>query len=135
MLVKPTDRWLGRSQRIPRGRKIDRNGLNPIEVTEEESRWLAENFFAFPVADESAPPISPLLDSQTAPPTSDESNIQQTILDYLNTTPPAQIAQEIKGIGRQTADQMAVARPLDYGEVEAILNDRQIKAIKAFLSS
>lgn len=137
MLVKPTDRWLGKTQRIPRGRRIERNSLNnPVEVTEEEARWLAENFFAFPVADESAPPIpsTPVPNGQAVPPPSDESDIQQKILDYLSNTSPAQIAQEIKGIGRQTADQMAAAKPLDYGEVETILNDRQIKAIKTFLS-
>lgn len=47
VLVKPTARWLGRTQRIPRGRKIERNGLSGvIEVTEAEAKYLLGNFFA-----------------------------------------------------------------------------------------
>lgn len=161
VLVKPTARWLGKTQRIPRGRKIERNGLRgAIDVTDFEARYLLNQFFVV-MADETedppvAPPINPAEEESTEeipaeeipaepaevtppadiPPEPETLPTEETlVLDYLNATEPEAIAQQIKGIGRKTADELAAARPLSWDEVNEILSDRQLETLVAFVKS
>ncbi len=145
--VKPTARWLGKSQRIPRGRKISRNGLyDPIEVTQDEANYLTKNFFAVVVTEAvaeavvevSADPVASENDQSGSPsgePDPPEFNLETLCLEYLNQHSAEEIARDIKGIGRKTADELVEARPLDWEAVQVILSDRQIDAIKAFIGS
>lgn len=151
VLVRPTARWLGKTQRIPRGRKINRNGVSgAIEVTEPEAQYLTGNFFAV-ILDETglesaaalaSPPETEnpaetveteepaALNPEPTPP-SDET----LVLDYLNATEAEAIARQIKGIGRKTADDLVAARPLSWEVVQGILSDRQLETVVAFVRS
>lgn len=165
VLVKPTARWLGKTQRIPRGRKIERNGLSgEIEVTEAEAKYLLDRFVAVAVempeasADpkDTPPPADPLERSTEegsppepteevppevppvetdAPPTDAPPSEETLVLHYLNATEPEAIAQQIKGIGRKTADELVAARPIAWDKVNEILSDRQVEALVAFVTS
>lgn len=149
VLVKPTARWLGKTQRIPRGRKIERNGTNgAIDVTEAEAKYLLDRFFVVRVDEEpsTSPPADaprePLEDiptdpaEETLPAETDVLPSEETlVLDYLNATEPEAIAQQIKGIGRKTADELIAARPLTWEAVNKILSDRQLETLVAFVKS
>lgn len=159
VLVKPTARWLGRTQRIPRGRKIERKGLSgAIEVTDSEAKYLLDRFFVEVVEtpgnppaklpeEEAPPPADPLGESskehippeptEVPPPAETEAppSEETLVLDYLNATEPEVIAQQIKGIGRKTADELVAARPLAWEAVNEILSDRQLETLVAFVKS
>lgn len=156
VLVKPTARWLGKTQRIPRGRKIERNGLSgEIEVTEAEAKYLLDRFVAVVVempeasADpkDAPPPADPLERSteegsppepteEVPPVETDAPPSEETlVLQYLNATEPEAIAQQIKGIGRKTAEELVAARPLSWEKVNEILSDRQMETLIAFVIS
>ncbi len=166
VLVKPTARWLGRTQRIPRGRKIERNGLSgKIDVTDAEAKYLTGNFFATLAEEpeEGAPqepgeppeetheevpagqPEGSPVEEETPEEADQEGDAQESgetpppeetlVLDYLNATEPEAIAQQIKGIGRKTADELVAARPLTWEAVNEILSDRQLETLVAFVTS
>lgn len=162
VLVKPTARWLGKTQRIPRGRKINRNGVSgTIEVTELEAQYLTGNFFAV-VLDEAGLESAAALESTTKtedPKETAEAQLtdkelpveteepaglnpaptppsdKTLVLEYLNVTESEAIARQIKGIGRKTADDLAMARPLSWEVVQGILSDRQLETVVAFVKS
>lgn len=152
VLVKPTARWLGKTQRIPRGRKISRNGMSgTIEVSADEARHLLRGFFISLVEEEGdsllavqlesgvpdsleegSAPSTPIGDLATV--ASVPSN-ESLVIDYLNTNESEAIARQINGIGRKTADDLAMARPLEWESVQAILSDRQLEAVIAFVTT
>lgn len=162
VLVKPTARWLGKTQRIPRGRKINRNGVSgAIEVTATEAQYLTGNFFAVVLDEAGLNPPAVLVSTPATGASAETTKAQLTdeelpveteepvvstlvhappseetlVLDYLNATDPEAIARQIKGVGRKTADDLVDSRPLDWEAVQVILSDRQLEAVVEFVKS
>jgi hypothetical protein len=152
-LVRSTPKWAANQIQVPGVGRVFRPVSNAIvTMPDEVAAWLAENGFVEIVGGLPSPPPGiprsvkkeggrspdPPLGSSPPPSPMQEGSGEETwkslLLEYLERSPAEEIIENVRGIGRETAEAIAdLPRPLTWESVESVLKPAQIRNLKKFL--